>query len=219
MVQKVTGTATFGIDMRLPGMLFATVSTNPGIGGAMNGFDATAAEALPGVQRIVPVENGVAVVASNTWTAMQALDAIVFDWAPAPYPASSAEMEATLAAAFTPDMQDSRQRDDGDVEAALGDDVFEAEYRVPYLAHATMEPMTAAALLDGGKLTVWAGHQLPTVIADRGGPPRPRSRTGRGPHTGHGWRFRAPGRDGFHKAGHHAGKGDGGHTHPADMEP
>jgi isoquinoline 1-oxidoreductase beta subunit len=169
MVQKVTGTATFGIDMRLPGMLFASVRTNPGIGGAMNGFDASAAEALPGVQRIVPVENGVAVVASNTWTAMQALDAIVFDWAPAPYPASSAEMEAALAAAFTPDMQDSRQRDDGDVEAALGDDVFEAEYRVPYLAHATMEPMTAAALLDGGKLTVWAGHQLPTVIATEAG--------------------------------------------------
>ena len=97
----------------------------------------------------MPVENGVAVVATNTWTAMQALDAITFDWAPAPYPATSAEMQAALAAAFTPDMQDSRQRDDGDVEAALTGDVFEAEYTVPYLAHATMEPMRRRRPAEG----------------------------------------------------------------------
>ncbi len=164
MLSKVTGTAQFGIDVRLPGMLFASVRTNPGIGGALNGYDASAAEALPGVKQIVPVENGVAVVATNTWTAMQALDAIIFDWAPAPYPATSAEMRAALAAAFTPEMQDSRQRDDGDVEAILTGEMFEAEYHVPYLAHATMEPMTAAAHLQDGHLTVWAGHQLPTII-------------------------------------------------------
>ena len=164
MLSKVTGTAQFTIDVRLPDMLFASVRTNPGIGGAMTSFDASAAEALPGVKRIVPVENGVAVIATNTWIAMQALDSITFDWAPAPYPATSAEMRAALGAAFIPDMQDSRQRDDGNVETALTGAVFEAEYNIPYLAHATMEPMTAAAHLKDGHLTVWAGHQLPTVI-------------------------------------------------------
>ncbi len=122
MLSKVTGTAQFTIDVRLPDMLFASVRTNPGIGGAMTSFDASAAEALPGVKRIVPVENGVAVIATNTWIAMQALDSITFDWAPAPYPATSAEMQAALGAAFIPDMQDSRQRDDGNVETALTGD-------------------------------------------------------------------------------------------------
>jgi isoquinoline 1-oxidoreductase beta subunit len=168
MLGKVTGTAQFATDIRLPGMLFASVRTNPGIGGAMTGYDATEAEAMTGVERIVPVENGVAVVATNTWTAMQALDAITFDWAPAPYPATSAEMQAALAAAFTPAMRDSRLRNDGDVEAALTGEVFEAEYHVPYLAHATMEPMAAAALLKDGRLTVWAGHQFPTMIRTEG---------------------------------------------------
>ena len=168
MLEKVTGTAMFTIDLRLPDMLFATVRTNPGLGGAMNGYDASAAQTMPGVKRIVPLPNGVAVIATSTWLAMQAADAIVVDWAPAPYLATSAEMAADLAASFTPDRQDSRQRNDGNVDTALTGDVFQAEYGVPYLAHATMEPMTAAALLADGKLTVWAGTQIPTMVITEG---------------------------------------------------
>ena len=165
MVAKVTGTATFTADIRLPGMLYATARTNPGLGGAMRGFDASAAEAMPGVVKVVPLPNGAAVVARSTWEAMNAAAAIAFDWGPAPYPADSAAIAAELAASFTPDRLDATPRNDGDAEAALGETAsFEARYSVPYLAHATMEPMTAGAWLQDGKLQVWAGNQLPTQI-------------------------------------------------------
>ena len=164
MVAKSTGTATFTGDLRLPGMVYATVKVNPNLGAAMNSYDASAAEAMPGVQKIVPVPGGVAVVATSTWAAFQAAEAITFDWAPASYPADSAAMMQVLADSMTPDLQDSRMRDDGDVDAALTGDIFTAEYSVPLLAHATMEPMTAAALLKDGQLTVWAGNQAPTQM-------------------------------------------------------
>jgi len=164
MLAKVTGTATYTADLRLPGMKFATVRTNPGLGAEMIGHDAAAALAMPGVERIVPVAGGVAVVAVNTWTALQAAQAITFDWAPAPYAADTAAQLAEVAASFVPDRQDSRMRDDGDVEAALTAPGLEAEYSVPYLAHATMEPMTAAAWLQEDRIEIWAGNQLPTQI-------------------------------------------------------
>jgi isoquinoline 1-oxidoreductase beta subunit len=164
MLGKVTGTAQFAVDFRLPGMRFATVRTNPRQGGAMNGFDDTAAKAVPGVERIVPLPNGVAVVATTTWAALQGAEAIIFDWGPAPYPATSAEITETIRASFTDDRKDSTNRNDGDVDAVLTANDWQAEYSVPYLAHATMEPMSSAALLKDGTLTVWSGNQLPTQI-------------------------------------------------------
>lgn len=164
MLAKVTGTATYAIDLRLPGMRFATIRSNPRLGGPLTSYDATAAEAMPGVEKVVPVENGVAVIATTTWTAMQAAEAITFDWGAAPYPASSAEITETLRASFTEDRKDSTNRNDGDVDAVLTAEDWQAEYSVPYLAHATMEPMSSAALLKDGKLTVWSGNQLPTQI-------------------------------------------------------
>jgi isoquinoline 1-oxidoreductase subunit beta len=164
MLAKVTGTAQFTGDLRLPGMMFASAMTTPRLGGAMTAYDAAAAEAMPGVVKVVPLPDGAAVVATSTWAAMNAVRAITFTWGPAPYPATSAEITAALTAAMTPENVDSTNRKDGDVEAALVGDVFEASYSVPYLAHATMEPMTAAALLQDGHLTVWSGNQLPTQI-------------------------------------------------------
>lgn len=164
MLGKVTGTAMFTGDLRLPGMRFATVKTNPRLGGAMLGYDATEAEAMAGVEKIVPLGNGVGVIAATTWQALQAAEAIRFDWGPAPYPASSAEISAALTASMDDAHKDSTMRDDGDVEAALVGEVFEASYEVPYLAHATLEPMTAAALLQDGAITIWAGTQLPTQV-------------------------------------------------------
>ncbi len=164
MRAKVTGTAQYTGDLRLPGMKYATVKTNPALGADMISFDATAALAMPGVEHVLPVPGGVAVIATNTWTAFQAAEAIIFDWAPAAYPADTAAQLAMTAASFTPDRQDSRNRDDGDVDA-FATPGFTAEYAVPYLAHATMEPMTAAAWLQDGKLDIWTGTQLPTQIA------------------------------------------------------
>lgn len=168
MIGKVTGTAQYTADLRLAGMRFATVKTNPHLGAAMSSYDATAAQALAGVEKIVPLPNGVAVVATSTWVALQAAETISFEWQPAPYPATSAEITAHLTASFTDATKDNTNRNDGDVATALIGDVFEASYSVPYLAHATMEPMTAAAHLQDGKLTVWAGNQLPTQILAEG---------------------------------------------------
>ncbi|WP_309665986.1 molybdopterin cofactor-binding domain-containing protein [Tabrizicola sp.] len=161
---KSTGTATFTGDIRLPGMKFATVRMNPGLGGAMTGYDSAAAEAMPGVERVISLGDGVAVIASNTWLAIQAADVIAFDWAPAPYPANTAEMAAQMAASFSDEAQDARPRNDGDVEAALAAGTpWEAEYSVPHLAHATMEPMSAIAWLHDGMVEVWTGTQTPTL--------------------------------------------------------
>lgn len=167
MAAKVTGSAAFGIDIRLPGMKFAAVRRNPRLGAEMVGFDASAARDLPGVEQVIDLGDGVAVVAGNTWIAMQALDAIEFDWAEAPYPPDTEAIFARIEAAFD-DSPNSTLRDDGDADADPGDaTVIETEYRLPYLAHATMEPMNATALMRDGRLQIWAGTQSPTFLATK----------------------------------------------------
>ena len=165
IVAKSTGTATFGIDLRMPGMVYATVRTNPRLGGGMRGYDASAAEESKGVLRIVPITGGVGVIANNTWRAFRAANLIKFDWGPAPYPATSAAMFETVAGSFIPGRQDSRFKNEGNVEAALtGARAIEAEYRVPYLAHAPLEPMNAVVQLKDGRLDIWTGTQIPLFV-------------------------------------------------------
>jgi isoquinoline 1-oxidoreductase beta subunit len=167
MVAKCTGTATFGIDVRLPEMVFATVRMNPGKGAALVKFDATAAKAMRGVSKVIELPGGIAVIADNTWRAFQAAQAVRCDWAEPGYPASTAAMMEAIVASMTEKDRDSRLRDDGDVDETMaGGTVIEAEYRVPFLAHATMEPMNAVAWLHDGKLDVWAGVQNPTAARD-----------------------------------------------------
>ncbi|WP_415403909.1 molybdopterin cofactor-binding domain-containing protein [Tateyamaria sp. SN3-11] len=166
IVPKSTGTQRYGIDFEIEGMVHATVRTNPRRGGGMNGYDASAAETMRGVQAVVPVTNGVAVVADNTWRAIQAANAIEIDWGPAPYPP---EMEAhwqTLSDSFNADQRDSRRRDDGDVEAVLdaASKVIEAEYRAPYLAHAPLEPISTTVRVTDDRVDVWTGTQIPRFV-------------------------------------------------------
>ena len=167
MVAKCTGTAEFASDIRLPDMLYATVKMNPRLGGVMKGFDDSAASGLPGFVKTVELAGGLGVIADNTWRAFKAAEAITCDWADADYPQTHQEMMEQVAQSFTEESLDSRHRDIGDVEATLEENpVVEAEYRVPILAHATMEPMSAVAWLREGKLDVWAGTQAPTVARD-----------------------------------------------------
>ncbi|WP_037307947.1 xanthine dehydrogenase family protein molybdopterin-binding subunit [Ruegeria halocynthiae] len=164
MAEKVTGTAEFGVDVRLPGMKFASARINPKLGGVMNGFDDSAAKSMPGVEKIVDLGNGVAVVANNTWLANQAVEAIDVDWGDAPYPPETDAIFAKIAKAFD-DAPNSTMRDDGDVSVTPdGAAEVTAEYQVPYLAHATMEPMNATALFTGKTLDLWCGNQAPTLI-------------------------------------------------------
>jgi isoquinoline 1-oxidoreductase beta subunit len=162
---KSTGTATYGIDLRMPGMVYATVRANPRLGGAMNRYDDSAAAKARGVIKIVPIAGGVGVIADNTWRAFRAASLITFDWGPAPYPATTGAMFERVAASFIPKHRDSRFKDEGNVESALaGAKVIEAEYRVPYLAHAPLEPMNAVVQLKDGRLDIWTGTQIPMFL-------------------------------------------------------
>ncbi|GAA6190471.1 molybdopterin cofactor-binding domain-containing protein [Phaeobacter sp. NW0010-22] len=167
MVGKATGTAEFAIDVRLPGMKFATVRRNPKLGGGMVSFDGKEAKTLPGVEKIVDLGDGIAVIATNTWLAIQAAEAVEIEWEDAPYPPETDAIFQTLAKAFD-GSPNSTMRDDGDVDTLPdGATEFSADYSVPFLAHATMEPMTAVARLNSDGLQVWTGTQTPTFAQSR----------------------------------------------------
>ncbi len=160
---KATGTATFAIDVRRPDMRFATVKMSPRLGGGMVSFDASEAETMPGVEKVVDLGDGFAVVATNTWLAMQAAEAVTVEWGAAPYPAETDAIFARIEEAFA-DKPNIVPRDEGDVMAEGPGDMIEAEYRVPYLAHATMEPMNSTALFTGDGLELWSGNQAPIML-------------------------------------------------------
>ncbi|MFA8388204.1 MAG: molybdopterin cofactor-binding domain-containing protein [Pelagibaca sp.] len=167
IVAKSTGTQDYGIDVVLPGMLYATVRANPGRGGAMANYSADAALAMQGVRSVVEVNEGLAIIADNTWFAFQAAQALVVEWFPPDYPASSSEMWQALSDARTDEYRNSRLRDDGDVEAAFdGSTVIEAEYRAPFLAHAALEPLSATVLVEADKVQIWTATQIPAVVRD-----------------------------------------------------
>ncbi len=165
IIGKSTGTLNYGIDLAVPGMVHATVCVNPRQGGEMIAYDATTAKSMTGVERIVEITGGVAVVASNTWYAIQAVNAIEFEWGEAPYPNEQADHWTAVEAAFTDDNLDSEWRNDGDIEAANGD-VIEAEYRSPYVAHAPLEPMNAIIKVTDDAVEVWTGHQMQRMAVD-----------------------------------------------------
>ncbi len=167
IVSKSTGTQNYGLDMVMDGMVYASTRSNPRLGGGMTGYDDSVAKIMRGVQKIVPITGGIGVIADNTWRAFQAADAVECNWGDAPYPATTDKMWAVVADSFKDDLQDSQFRDDGDVEAALtGGDTLEAEYRIPYLAHAPLEPMTVTVLLTDTRLDIWTATQIPRFMQD-----------------------------------------------------
>jgi len=143
---KVNGTAEFGIDVKLPGMLYASLAQCPVIGGKPVSFDAAKAKAMPGVKHVVQITDGVAVVADSWWRAKTARDALAITWDEGPGKAlNSAGISAALkAAAAKPGVAFKKQ---GDVDAGLkgAAKTLQAEYELPFLAHAAMEPMNFTA--------------------------------------------------------------------------
>ena len=166
VVAKSTGRQVYGIDLALPEMLHATVRMAPW-GGTVARLDPVAAESLPGVLRVLPIDGGVAVLARDTWSAMRAAAALDVDFAGPDRPGDQDAIWAGLAAAHEAGDIDSRKRDDGDVDAAIGADDLTAEYRAPFLAHAPMEPMNATVLVTDGACTIWAGTQVPDFAVAR----------------------------------------------------
>jgi isoquinoline 1-oxidoreductase subunit beta len=159
---KVTGTMQYGIDLRLPDMLYATTKAAPVHGGKLVSVDPKPALAVKGVERVVRLDNAVAVVARGTWAANQglaALEPVFTDGGNGSVSSQSlsAQHEDALTGAG------SAMHKVGDADAALraapANRIVEATYHVPFLHHAAMEPINATAQWKDGKLTVWAGEQ------------------------------------------------------------
>ena len=169
----VTGRARYGIDTRLPGMLYAVVAHPPVYRGTVASYDATEALKVPGVVRVVEIEpspapaqfnplGGLAVVARNTWAAIQGRKALKVVWNDGP--------NATYdSVAFKAALEESARkpgkvvRDNGNVDTAMAGAArkIEAEYYIPHLAHAPMEPPAATVRISQGKAEVWGSFQSP----------------------------------------------------------
>ena len=171
---KVNGSAQFGLDVRVPDMLFAVVARCPAFGGKPAHFDASQAKAVPGVVDVFEIPalgadqftaGGIVVVADSTWTAIKARRALQITWDNGPNASESSDAlgQALRAAAAKPGTQ---VRNDGDVQTALANSSkpVEAVYELPFLAHATMEPMNITVHMRGSECEVWAPTQSPDWV-------------------------------------------------------
>src|SRR5437879_348242 len=162
---KVSGAAVFGLDVRVPGMVYAAVARCLVFGGRVRTFDPAPALAVPGVQRVVQIASGVAVVAERTWAAFQGKKALKIEWdegATARW-SSDGIWSAFADAAARPG---EVVRAVGDVDANLqaAARTVEAVYQAPYLAHACMEPMNCTAQVRDGRCEIWAPTQSPQGV-------------------------------------------------------
>jgi isoquinoline 1-oxidoreductase beta subunit len=161
-IDKLTGKQIYGTDIRLPGMLNATVRACPYFGGRVKSFDANAVNKMPGVRRVIQIdERTIAIVADTWWQAKTAMDALPIEWDQGPHQSLSSESIAeALRAGF--DADDAFvQTTVGDARAALAGakNTISAEYAYPYQNHATMEPMNATARYTPEKCEVWVPTQ------------------------------------------------------------
>ena len=162
---KVDGAAVFGLDVRVPGMVYATVARCPVFGGRVKSFDPAPALAVPGVQRVVQISSGVAVVADRTWAAFAGKKALKIEWDEGKVAQWSSD---GVWRAFTAAAERSGEvvRTVGDVDAGFkgAARTIEATYQAPYLAHACMEPMNCTAQVRGDACEIWAPTQNPQGI-------------------------------------------------------
>ena len=172
---KVNGTAQFGLDVRVPNMVFAVVARCSTFGGKPANFDATKAKAIPGVHDVFEIpalseglshtQGGIVVVADSSWTAIQGRRALDITWDKGPAASeSSATLDEALRSAVA--KPGTLTRNDGDVEKALDSAAkkIEAVYDLPFQAHATMEPMNITIHARGDECEVWAATQAPDLV-------------------------------------------------------
>jgi isoquinoline 1-oxidoreductase beta subunit len=174
----LAGKATFGMDARVPGMVYASIERPPVFGGKVKGYDDAESRKVRGVSKTLTIPpftppygfqpvGGVAVIADNTWAAMQGRRKLKVDWELGP----NASLDSI---AYKKTLQDTARkackvaRNDGDVDAAFkkATKIHEAEYYVPHLAHASMEPPVAVAEFKNGKVEAWAPTQNPQAVQD-----------------------------------------------------
>jgi isoquinoline 1-oxidoreductase beta subunit len=159
---KVRGRARFGLDVRVPGMRFATVARPPVVGGKVASFDAARAKAVRGVRKVVEVPSGVAVVADSTWAAIQGREALAATFEAGPNGALDSAALAKLL--LEAPVEKPAARSEGSFEEVLAAAAtrVEAVYELPLLAHATMEPMNCTADVRKGSAELWSATQAPT---------------------------------------------------------
>jgi isoquinoline 1-oxidoreductase beta subunit len=161
VVHKIDGSAKFGIDAQLPGMVFAAINACPVAGGKLKNVDDSVLAGVPGVLQVVRLDNAVAVVAAGSyWRAKQALARLQPEWdAGAAGSVDSDQLSQAFHAALSETM--ATARNDGDVDQAMSGTAktFEAVYETPYLSHSPMEPMNATVHLQPDRLDVWVGTQ------------------------------------------------------------
>jgi isoquinoline 1-oxidoreductase beta subunit len=185
---KITGTAKFGIDVRIPGMLIASVERCPVYGGTVRSYDAEKVKSMPGVRNVIEVKpahlthqfgeksgpgsrnysrSGIAVLADSTWEAMQARKELHVEWDEGEF---GEESSASLHEQFVKLTAGPATvlRSDGDFDKAFdgASRTIEAVYEVPFLAHATMEPMNCTAHVRNGGCELWAPTQIPGAAAE-----------------------------------------------------
>ena len=173
---KVNGGALFGIDARPPGMVYAALRMSPVVGGTLASFDAAKIKAMPGVLGVVDFSAalvphtgagaGVAVIATSWWLAKQAAAALPVQWADGPNAKlSTAAIFSDFARRLDAESGFVYHRS-GDPHAAGAAKAISAEYRAPFLAHATMEPVNCTAQVKDGKVRLWASTQVPTFAVE-----------------------------------------------------
>jgi isoquinoline 1-oxidoreductase beta subunit len=162
---KVMGELKFGIDLKMDGMLYAAVKLNPGKGQPLKSCDASKASAMPGVKTILQLKTGIAAIATNSWYAMKAADAVVCEWAPSTYPAEQADHWKVLESTFRPEFLGKEWKKIGDIDAGLKTGkLVEAEYRAPYVGHQPLEPLNGIGLVTDDGMEIWVGHQSPRFV-------------------------------------------------------
>ena len=162
---KAMGELKFGIDRKMDGMMYAAVKLNPNKGQPLKSYDAGKAQSMPGVKKILKLKNGVAVIATNSWYAMKAVDAIQCVWAPSTYPAEQAGHWKVLEGSFKRQFLGKEWRKIGDVEAGLKQGTLvKAEYRAPYVGHQPLEPLNGLAIVSDSGMEIWVGHQSPQAV-------------------------------------------------------
>ncbi len=162
---KVDGSAVFGMDVRVEGMVYAAVKHCPVLGGKLRGYRFNAVRGMPGVIAAVRLENGVAVVAESFWQASQAVEKLPVQWDIGDEGKSYSEKMRQEYFAELPNQGVMLRKDDG-TEAALetSENILVSDYFVPYLAHGCMEPMNCTAHVRGDEVEIWAGVQNPTAV-------------------------------------------------------
>ncbi len=161
--EKITGKAVFGLDVQFPGLLTAVVARSPVFGGKVKSYNSEKTKKIPGVKAIVPIESGVAVVAVGFWAAGLGREALEIEWDEGPLSNlnTPALREEYVALARKPGMA-AAGRGNADEALEKAPKKLEAEYEVPYLAHACMEPLNCTVDFRGDRAEIWTGTQMQT---------------------------------------------------------